>query len=140
MPGSSLWLIPPPHSSLYSTLNTLINTTIPATIPPSTKTTTQPPPHFSPHVTLTADTVTPSDDPQQWLDRLSLPETAKDLRVQMKEPQVGEIFFRKLTLRCEKNDGLKALAGACRRAGTGEGSAEVEDWVEGVYAPHLSLL
>lgn len=132
MPGSSLWLVPTPDSALHKALSTLITSSIPALYPIAL------PPRFSPHVTLTADTVNTSDDPQIWLDGLELP--LEDLHVRIKEPQVGEIFFRKLTLRCQKDDALKALAGAGRRAGTGAGAEEVRRWVEEVYAPHLSLM
>ena len=134
MPGSSLWLTPTPNNPLHKTLTTLITTSIPALYPIAI------PPRFSPHVTLTADTITNEKDPQTWLDNLQLPDTTADLEVRVKEAQVGEIFFRKLKLRCEKTDALRELAGACRRAGTAEGEREVEEWVRGVYEPHLSLM
>ena len=133
MPGSSLWLVPPPDSALHKTISTLITSTIPSLYPIAL------PPRFSPHLTLTADTVkSSSDDPQKWLDGLDLP--VEKLEIRVKEPQVGQIFFRKLTLRCEKDDALKGLAAACRRAGTGAGAEEVRRWVEEVYAPHVSLM
>ena len=147
MPGSSLWLVPPPDSALYAALSTLITTSIPSIYPNANPFT------FHPHITLTADTVAaPSstskgptpEEIQQWLDGLDLPSTTTiNLNVQIKEPQVGTPFFRKLTLRCENTSELKALAAACRKkagSGTGFGEEEVQCWVEVEYGPHASLM
>jgi len=136
MPGSSLWLVPPQDSPLNSSLTTLIHSQIPSTYP---QTITTP---FSPHVTLTADTIPPTQDSeaQQWLDDIALPSSVAALKVAIKEAQTSEAFFRKLTLRCNKSPELCALASACRRAGTGEGEGDVRVWVVGSYAPHLSLM
>ncbi|KAI7049041.1 hypothetical protein D0864_17053 [Hortaea werneckii] len=60
MPGSSLWLVPPEHSALYQTCHQLITTHIPSLFSSSLAPPPPPPPLFTPHVTLTADTV-PSD-------------------------------------------------------------------------------
>lgn len=145
MPGSSLWLVPLPSSPLHKHLATLITSSIPALYPHTT-----PPLHFSPHITLTADTVPastsissePGAQLQQWLDDLDLPASVNTLHVKIKEPQVGEAFFRKLTLRCEKSAELMALAAACRAASAGQQAEEeeVQRWVQETYAPHASLM
>jgi 2',3'-cyclic-nucleotide 3'-phosphodiesterase len=133
MGGSSLWLVPPPHSDLYKTLQSLILTRLPPLLGPEAN-----PAKFTPHVTLTADTVFPDSAPQAWLDGLELPKAR--LRVVIKELVVGDIFYRKVTMRCEKTKELRALAGSCRKKGTGEQEQMVEEWVEGTYWPHVSLV
>ncbi|KAI6799124.1 hypothetical protein KC332_g16459 [Hortaea werneckii] len=158
MPGSSLWLVPPKDSALYKTCHQLITTHIPSIFFSALA---QPVP-FTPHVTLTADTV-PSDlfpdstDPaisaQKWLDSIDLPPpstTQEGLKVKIQNVQVEGPFFRKLTLRCEKSSQLCELAGRCRAHHGGkegmvggehdEEGEEVEKWVRESYAPHLSLM
>ncbi|KAI7170056.1 hypothetical protein KC343_g11540 [Hortaea werneckii] len=153
MPGSSLWLVPPEDSALYKTCHQLITTHIPSIFFSALAQ----PVLFTPHVTLTADTV-PSDlspdssDPaisaQKWLDSLDLPPptrtttmTQEDLKVKIQNVQVEGPFFRKLTLRCEKSSQLCELAGRCRAQGVqGLSRKEAGEWVQECYAPHLSLM
>lgn len=129
MPGSSLWLIPPSHSSLNQTLQSLISTSIPSLFPASQ------PPEFIPHITLTSHipATNTSSDPQTWLDNLTLPKLSE---VRIEEPKVGEIFFQKLTLACAKSRGLTALAKACREQAVGDDA----DTFAGNYYPHASLM
>ncbi|KAI6817107.1 hypothetical protein KC340_g14791 [Hortaea werneckii] len=134
--GSSLWLVPPEDSALYRTCHRLITRQIPSLFPGAVP----PPPVFSPHVTLTPDTVpsglleqeqqeqgrerrqsTPSStDPaisaQSWLDELVLPSPTRELRVAIQSVQVEGHFFRKLTMQCEKGAQLCELAATCRAA------------------------
>ena len=135
MPGSSLWLVPPVDSDLYKAVHCLILKLVPSVYPIAI------PPRFTPHVTLTADTV-PSDisNPQKWLEGLELPEL-DSFKVAIQKAQVGSVFFQKLTMRCEKTPELCQLAGHCRAAGLQQTDAkEARDWIEGNYGPHMSLM
>lgn len=148
MPGASLWLVPPPTSPLHASLSTLITTRVPAIYhapDSSSSSAPPPPPTFPPHITLTSGVSVPSlpdgEQEQQWLDNLALPPDIDDgLILELKGVEAGEIFFRKLTLRVEKNGALRDLALACRVEGTGCTAEEARGWVEGEFAPHLSLL
>lgn len=143
--GSSLWLVPPEDSALYRTCHRLITSQIPSLFS-SSPASPPPPPVFTPHVTLTADTV-PSDlvpeqqegqklresppssssttppgnrspSAQKWLDGLVLrPPLTRNVRVVIQQVQVEGPFFRKLTLQCEKCAPLCELAGTCRARG-----------------------
>ncbi len=132
---SSLWLIPPKDSALTKVIHNLINQTLPSSLFPEASL-----PNFAPHITLTADTV-PADlsNPQEWLQQLSLSHIS-GLKIAIGELHVGDIFFQKMIQLCGKSEALRALAGTCRRAGTGEEEAEVEKWIEENYRPHLSLM
>ncbi|KAF2131658.1 hypothetical protein P153DRAFT_365228 [Dothidotthia symphoricarpi CBS 119687] len=130
MPGSSLWLLPPPSHPLNTLLPSLIKSTSSHFASPHT---------FLPHITLTSD-IPPSTyaaDPQTWLDGLALP-AGKDVQVKFEGLGSEAVFFRKLYVKCEKNGGMKMLGRVCRQEIDGE--EEVEKWVEGVWTPHLSLL
>ena len=132
--GSSVWLVPPEDSALYKAIHHLINNIIPSIYPIAI------PPQFTPHITLTANTI-PSDlqssDSQKWLDNLNLPNGK--LRVAIEDVQVGSIFFQKLTMRCETSRPLCNLAAYCRGIGTGD-ETEANDWVQQRYRPHCSLM
>lgn len=140
MTGSSLWLLPPQDSKLNAALQHLIASAIPSIFPRAAA------PHFIPHVTLTADTDLSADaarDPQAWLERLQLPVEAEHARLVLRGPRVGEQYFQKLTLACDKTSPLKDLAAACRVSASpngGDARAAARDWVEGTYNPHLSLM
>jgi 2',3'-cyclic-nucleotide 3'-phosphodiesterase len=133
MPGSSLWLIPPPDHPLNPVLSDLVKQTSS---------------HFHskhlflPHITLTSE-IPPSkhsSDPQAWLNSLSFP--SKD-EVQVKFAKVAseDVFFRKLYIQCAKSDGLKKLASACRSEVEGFGEdAKATEWSNDQYNPHLSLM
>ena len=131
--GSSLWLVPSEDSELYKAIHNLIITKIPSLYPIALS------PHFTPHVTLTANTI-PSDlsEPQQWLDRLKARESSK-LRVLIRELDVGEIFFQKLTMNCEKTPELCDLAEHCRAAGLNNDD-DAKSWIQKNYRPHCSLM
>ena len=100
MPGSSLWLIPPPTSDLNRHLQDLITTIIPRHFS-NTKT------HdFIPHVTITSN-ISPSlhtPNPQAWLDSVDLPLTsATIITAEIEALDPGDPFFKKLTLRLGKD-------------------------------------
>lgn len=137
MPGSSLWLVPPEDSELYKTCHELILKHVPAVYPVAL------PPHFTPHVTLTADTLTRDLDlsqAQKWLDAIDLPDTG-GLTMAVQDVEVGSAFFKKITMRCAKGPALGALAATCRAAAVdGLGKHGAHRWVEESYAPHLSLM
>lgn len=136
MTGSSLWLVPPEDSELYQAVHDLILNKIPAIFPFSH------PLRFTPHVTLTADTVL-SDlgDSQQWLHGVELPLSGEDVKVAIGEIEVGSMFFRKLFMQCEKTRGLCELAMRAREAVIGESEMQsAKEWVKEEYRPHMSLM
>ncbi|KAF2496102.1 2, 3 cyclic phosphodiesterase [Lophium mytilinum] len=132
MPGSSLWLLPPPSHPLTPLLTSLISKTSTRFSSPYT---------FLPHVTLTSDIPSSiySSDPQAWLDELAkrFPPAA-EVSVQFEKLEVGNIFVKKITVRVRK-DGVSGLAKIAREVVEAR-AGEAEKWVEEAYLPHLSLL
>ncbi|KAF2154095.1 2, 3 cyclic phosphodiesterase [Myriangium duriaei CBS 260.36] len=146
MPGSSLWLIPPPNTPFNRSLNTWITATVPFRFSPSK------PPAFIPHVTLTSNIPfslhdTKPTDAQVWLDCLELPLPAADapddekIVVDLAALEAGEPFFKKLTLKVADNLALDSLAIACRAQGVYSGDFERgRTWAKTEYQPHLSVM
>lgn len=137
MPGSSLWLLPPPNHPLTPLLPTLLQ---------RTRTHFTSPHSFIPHITLTSSIPTSAhgdgSSPQKWLDGLSFP-PAEDVEVRFQGLDSESAFFRKLYVGCEKSGGLRRLGAVCRGVVVveeKEKEKEVEAWVEGSWRPHLSLL
>lgn len=133
MPGSSLWLLPPVDHPLDTILPTLIDKT--SLRFSSTH-------RFLPHVTCTSEIAasTYEPDPQAWLDSLRLPD-ADDIHVIFEQLSSENVFVRKLYIKCHKNDGMKRLSQRCRQQVQGfEDEKQAEEWVEGKFTPHLSLL
>ncbi|KAF2996624.1 hypothetical protein E8E13_002107 [Curvularia kusanoi] len=133
MPGSSLWLLPPENHPLNQKLITLIEQTASAFGSSDL---------FIPHVTLTSDLVSPSSygsEPQKWLDNLALP-AADSVHVIFEKLQSEDIYFRKLYIKCQKAEGLKALAAVCRKQVGHEDEVTARKWAEENYNPHVSLL
>ena len=143
MPGSSLWLVPPPTHPLHAILTTLITSSLPPILLPSPDSR---PVIFPPHLTLTSEVLpsTYAPDPQAWLDSLSFP---KDARVLFTGLRTEDVFFRRCYLRAEFA-GVRGLAAAARANGVeGEGAAGgagertaawLESWRTG-FGPHVSL-
>jgi len=136
MPGSSLWLVPPSGSKIEDVLSTLITKTVPAQFPGLDTT-----PDFPPHLTLTSDvpeSIT-ENEPQEWLNNLSL--SIDDMpSVTFQSLDVGQQFFRKVTLSVPKAP-LQNLAARVRAVAVEKGDeAAAKRWVEETYAPHVSLL
>ncbi|GAB7361197.1 hypothetical protein MBLNU230_g1228t1 [Neophaeotheca triangularis] len=138
MPASSLWLLPPQNHPLNTALQTLI-TTLPTTSFKPIAVANHPFKTFIPHITVTSDTTPSTSEPQTWLDGLQLPYSTGELKVRLQRPEAGSVFFRKLTIKVEKNEGVGELAAACREQGTGCLREEAREWVEKSYGPHLSL-
>lgn len=140
MPGSSLWLVPPEDSELYKTIHDLIVDQVPSVFPGTA------PPQFAPHVTLAADVVLPDHDSselaaQQWLNSIDLPADAQTAEVRILDAEAGSVFFKKITMGCEKTAELCHLAACCRTAGVpGLGSDEAKKWAKEEYRPHCSLM
>ena len=136
MLGASLWLVPPKDSQLDLLLSHLIKKTVPKHFPELIC-----PPDFLPHLTLTSDIPVElvSKEPQAWLDGLLL--TLEDPpRVIFQSLDVGEAFFKKLTLSAARGP-LYEIATQIRAAAVANGDAEAaEQWARDVYAPHVSLL
>ncbi|EMD91679.1 hypothetical protein COCC4DRAFT_129358 [Bipolaris maydis ATCC 48331] len=134
MPGSSLWLLPPSNHPLGKVLPALID-----------KTSKQfgSPHRFLPHVTLTSEILpsTHGSDGQAWLDSLDLDVGKGEVRVNFKCLDSEDYFFRKLYIKCQVDDGLKKLAGQCRRHVEGfSDEKKAEQWANESYMPHLSLM
>lgn len=131
MTGSSLWLVPPEDSDLYKAIYSLITQELPSFLATADCAL------FTPHVTLTADTISPSStkDLRPLLDSLKL----GSLHVDIRKLDVGTIFFQKLTMQCEKTPELHRLAVQCRTISTGDGE-EAKLWVKENYRPHCSLM
>lgn len=136
MPGSSLWLLPPPNTPLNNDLQTLITETLPSRFS-ETKAH-----NFIPHVTLTSNVPASIHfpDPQAWLDGLHLP-VSTTITAEVTAVDPDDKFFKKLTLRLKKEGGLVDLATACRAQGVLDGDdAGAKRWAEDEYLPHLSLM
>lgn len=132
MPGSSLWLLPPPSHPLSAILPTLIS---------QVSEHFRSPHRFLPHVTLTSEIPASSygSDPQAWLDALELPSTS--VQVKFVELSSEAVFVRKLYIKCAKGDGLKELAKFCRQKVEGyREDDKAAEWADKRYNPHLSLL
>ncbi|KXX77779.1 hypothetical protein MMYC01_204806 [Madurella mycetomatis] len=121
MPGSSLWLLPPPAHPLHAALTALITSTLPARFPRESASSPSVSPHFfPPHVTLTSE-VEPSRysaDPQAWLDRMVGRWLAGDgdshvVKVRFGEIATQDVFFRRCFIRVGF-EGVRGLAGLAR--------------------------
>lgn len=142
MPGSSLWLTPPPSHPLYAILTSLIETSVPNHFPHEAPR----PPTFSPHLTLTSN-VDPSiytDQPQAWLDGIEFP-SASGINIKFEKVKTEDIYYRRCYIKCAF-DGLRDVAAIARARGV-EGEAHVgpkteawlAEWKE-AFGPHVSLL
>lgn len=98
---------------------------------------------FIPHVTLTSDLVEPSSygtEPQKWIESLDLP-AGGDVKVEFEKLNSEDVYFRKLYIKCQKNEGLKALATVCRKqVADHEDKQLASKWADETYNPHVSLL
>lgn len=142
MPGSSLWLTPPPTHPLHAVITKLIETTLPAHFPDESPR----PPVFSPHLTLTSG-IDPSiygDQPQKWLDSIPFPAASK-VAVRFEGVKTQDFYYRRCYIKCEF-EGARDVAAVARARGV-----EVEDevgpktqswlaeWKE-AFGPHVSLM
>lgn len=134
MPGLSLWLIPDDNNPFTKTAQELISDTVPRQFTLSKQ-------HdFQPHVTVTPDIDSETlnnKTPQEWLNDLPLPEFKKEhneVKLELDHLEAEDPFFRKLNIAVEQNSNLTLLVTACRKA------AGLEEFKEGEYRPHLSLL
>lgn len=153
MPGSSLWLTPPPSHPLYDIITRLIETTLPALLvqPDSSSV-------FAPHLTLTSN-IEPAvygSDPQPWLDSLPFAAAKEDEKatVLFERVKSEDVFFRRCYLQCSLTDSLRRLAGVARAWGfNGDGrvdqdnavmwSEKTEKWLQEwneAFGPHVSLM
>lgn len=160
MPGSSLWLTPPPSHPLYKILTHLIESTIPDLFPTPGAAFPRPP-VFAPHLTLTSniDPAVYGSDPQGWLDSLPFarqpsrasqagsasggPEQEPAPTVLFERVKSEDVFFRRCYIKCAFTASVRGLAGVARAWGvngdgkrTGEGKDVVvlgektERWLE----------
>lgn len=146
MPGSSLWLLPPPGHPLFTKLNTLITTTLPALFPAESTSAVLSPDFFAPHVTLTSE-ISPEvygSEPQLWLDSIEWP-SAGEVHVRFEELLSQDVFVRRCYIKVGI-DGVKGIAALARARGVigeeapGEKTAEWLKWWDDVYGPHVSLM
>jgi len=164
MPGSSLWLLPPPTHPLHTRLNSLITSLLPTYFPQESSSSPDVVPHyFAAHVTLTSN-IPPSlygSDPQGWLERafaIKATELAKEVypRVRFEKVDTQDVFFRRCFIRVGF-EGVRNLAGLARAVGVhdegdsvernGEGEVkfggETEKWLgewREAFGPHVSLM
>ncbi|KAK8075609.1 hypothetical protein PG997_010272 [Apiospora hydei] len=142
MPGSSLWLVPPPTHPLHALIADLIERALPAAFPDLTG------PAFAPHMTLTSgiDPAVYAGGPQAWLDAVPWPRAA-DVEVRLERVATQDIFFRRCFLKVEFEKGVRDIAGLARAVGvSGEGyqigpvtEKWLEEWRE-AFGPHVSLI
>ncbi|KAK0644216.1 2',3'-cyclic-nucleotide 3'-phosphodiesterase [Cercophora newfieldiana] len=146
MPGSSLWLLPPPSSPLHSALKTLITKTLPSLLPSESTFSILAPDFFPPHMTLTSE-ISPSlygDYPQAWLDSIPFP-SAEDVCVRFGDVASQEVFYRRCFIRVGL-EGVRAAVGIARARGVtgeeevGERTKEWVEWWVREYGPHVSLM
>ncbi|KAK3682316.1 2',3'-cyclic-nucleotide 3'-phosphodiesterase [Podospora appendiculata] len=149
MPGSSLWLLPPPSHPLHATLSKLISSTLPS-LEPSAASDRVSPHFFAPHMTLTSG-ISPSlysEDPQGWLDSIPWPR-AEQVRVRFEGPgvQSQDVFFRRCFIKVQLDD-VREIAGLARAWGV-NGREDVvpgsktDEWLREwprEYVPHVSLM
>jgi len=100
---------------------------------------------FLPHITLTSgiDKSLYGNEPQIWLDSLSVPATsaAHPLVLKLEALEAGEPFVKKFTARLSKLPEILKLAEACRaEAVTGGNFDKAREWAQEQYLPHMSLL
>ena len=128
-PGLSLWLVPPEDSHVYNALNKAITEIVPHEAGASDSA-----PRFEPHLTLASRIPRQSitSDPQQWLEEIDLP-TISEVEVRWHELAVGDAYFKKLFIRCQRSSSLLQLASSCRVFSSAESG-------EAQYDPHVSLL
>ncbi|KXX81125.1 hypothetical protein MMYC01_204088 [Madurella mycetomatis] len=156
MPGSSLWLLPPPAHPLHAALTALITSTLPARFPRESASSPSVSPHFfPPHVTLTSE-VEPSRysaDPQAWLDRMVGRWLAGDgdshvVKVRFGEIATQDVFFRRCFIRVGFERvrawlGWPGMGGLWRCGWGAMFGEETERWLEWwrrEYGPHVSLI
>jgi 2',3'-cyclic-nucleotide 3'-phosphodiesterase len=128
-PGLSLWLVPPEGSHIYNALSRAIAELVPSEIQPSDSA-----PKFEPHLTLASRIPRRSitSDPQKWLDEIDLP-AISTVEVEFHELATGDMYFKKLFIRCKRSESLLRLASSCRAFS----SATID---EAQYDPHASVL
>jgi 2',3'-cyclic-nucleotide 3'-phosphodiesterase len=140
MPGSSLWLVPPPSHPLGQILAKLIEDALPANFPNEAG------PSFAPHMTLTSNIPPPTygNSPQEWLDSIPWP-SQQEVKVIFESVKSEDVFFRRCYIKVAF-EGVRAIAGLARARGVnGEetiGSA-TEEWLQDwkvEFGPHVSLI
>ncbi|PVI08563.1 2, 3 cyclic phosphodiesterase [Periconia macrospinosa] len=131
MPGSSLWLLPPPSHALTPLLTELIR---------QTSSHFNSPHLFIPHVTLTSE-LNPDiygSSPQEWLDSFSFPK-GQDIVIHLGQLGSEDFFFRKLYSLVQKTEAITQLGRLAREHVQKEGE-DKDEWAKHEYMPHLSLL
>lgn len=155
MPGSSLWLVPPPDHPVHQILTKLISETLPASCPDVAG--RDDCPSFSPHMTLTSniDPALYGADPQGWLDSVPWP-SAGAVDVRLREVRTQDVFFRRCYVAVDMSPGVAALAALARARGVeGEGDGDgdagadhrhgpktrkwFDEWAR-AFGPHVSLI
>ena len=140
MPGSSLWLVPPPDHPLHKILSELIHTHLPSKFPELTG------PQFAPHMTLTSNVPpeTYGNDAQQWLDSIPWP-AGESVRVRLQTVKSEDVFYRRGYIKVAF-EGVRDVAGIARARGV-NGEATIgpttEEWLKewkSAFGPHVSLI
>ncbi|KAH8880597.1 2',3'-cyclic-nucleotide 3'-phosphodiesterase [Thozetella sp. PMI_491] len=140
MPGSSLWLVPPPSHPLYQILTELIEKKLPASFPGESL------PVFSPHLTLTSE-IPPEvygDRPQEWLDSIAWPDKSQ-VAVDFEHVKTEDIFFRRCYIKA-RFEGASGIAALARARGVNDEPVpgpKTEAWLAAwkeSFGPHVSLV
>ncbi|KAK9473773.1 2',3'-cyclic-nucleotide 3'-phosphodiesterase [Dipodascopsis tothii] len=139
MPGLSLWLSPPPESSLYRALQDLI-TDLAGSVPAKDA------PVFYPHITITSNI--PIECDADEVVAFAASHWAADALATVTIMDFGPAFFKKLFLRIRKTPALTQLARECREkyvyglatAEEGDPADQAAVWAQDEFDPHLSLL
>ena len=145
MPGSSLWLVPPPSHPLHGIITTLITTTLPSKFPSEAGGGGgSNPVLFATHMTLTSEILPatynkdsgipnlkhlPTDEEKQhaqtWLDALPLP-PANKVHVRLDRVDTQDVFFRRCFIRV-LYEGVEDIVGIAREYSVTRGSSSIHD-------------
>lgn len=139
MPGSSLWLVPPPSHPLHEVITTLISTTLPSKFPSEAAGGGTNPVLFAAHMTLTSEILPstyyhdstpdlnqpPTDEERQhaqkWLDALPFP-PADEVRVRLDRVDTQDVFFRRCFVRVGYG-GVEDIVAVAREYGVTRGGS-----------------
>ncbi|KAK1782415.1 2',3'-cyclic-nucleotide 3'-phosphodiesterase [Copromyces sp. CBS 386.78] len=150
MPGSSLWLTPPPSHPLYPILSFLISQRLPSDFPSEAGAADArlAPEYFAPHMTLSSG-ISPGlygDDPQRWLDSIPWP-SADEIKVRFEGINSQDTYYRRCYAKVKLDVGIKKIAGLARARGVngeedanGEKTQEWLEWWRKEFGPHVSLM
>jgi hypothetical protein len=121
--GYSLWLLPPTHSKIATSLISTIKSLNCS---------------FAPHVTLASKIPlsVPIEDIKSSLNTYFTKHSLPDVRI--KTLDTGSEFFKRIFLQCQKSDSLVSLAHFSKQTFVGN-DEDIDQWIND-YDPHISLI